>query len=167
MTPDVAAQVTMPAKSFDAPISTVGGHKAGVSPNDEAWGELVATNSDDVEGADNTLLSKLAQNCVRDLLQQDVNQLLNTLQPRERNVRRFSNLPALPFSLTTPSLIVSSSSTCCQTLTFVVLRCLSLSTTSPQILLSDSQHIFFHCTAVRGNHFGYADQLQQHSIDKR
>ena len=27
--------------------------------------------------------------------------------------------------------------------------------------------IFFHCIAVRGNHVGYADQLQQHSFDKR
>ena len=123
MTPDLAAQVTMPAKSFDAPISTAGGHKAGLSPNEEMWGELVAINSDDVEGADNTLLSKLAQNCVSNLLQHDVNQLLNTLQPRERNVRRFSTLHALPFSLTTPSLIVPSSSTCCQALIFMVLQC--------------------------------------------
>ena len=83
----VAAQVTMPTKSFDAPISRVSGHKASAAPSDEVWGELASAATQDVEGLeDNTLLSKLAQDCVSDLLQHDVNQLLNTLQPRERNV---------------------------------------------------------------------------------
>ncbi len=89
-------QVTMPTKSFDAPISTVSGHKASASPSDEVWGELAATNTEDIEGLeDNTLLSKLAQDCVSDLLQHDVNQLLNTLQPRERNVSPWRT-PACP-----------------------------------------------------------------------
>ena len=71
--------------SFDAPISQLSGHKAGEAPNHEAWGEGVADG--DVEGLeDSSLLAKLKQDCVSDLLQHDVNQLLNTLQPRERNV---------------------------------------------------------------------------------
>ena len=95
----------MPTKSFDAPISTVSGHKASASPNDEVWGELVATNTEDIEGLeDNTLLSKLAQDCVSDLLQHDVNQLLNTLQPRERNVSSL-RVPECP----APSMLVTAS----------------------------------------------------------
>ena len=35
---------------------------------------------------DSSLLSKLSHGNVIDLLQQDLNQLLNPLQPRERNV---------------------------------------------------------------------------------
>lgn len=80
----VCVQVSMPTKSFDAPISTVSGHKASSSPSDEVWGENVAEEG---EGAPHgSLLSKLAHECGNDLLQHDVNQLLNTLQPRERNV---------------------------------------------------------------------------------
>ena len=98
-------QVSMPTKSFDAPISTLSGHKASEPKSDEAWGELVATNTDDIEGfEDNTLLSKMAQDSVIDLLQHDVNQLLNTLQPRERNVSPWrpsasSTLPLLTKAL--------------------------------------------------------------------
>ena len=78
-------QVTAPAMSFDAPISQLSGHKAGEAPNHEAWGEGVADGA--VDGLeDSSLLAKLKQDCVSDLLQHDVNQLLNTLQPRERNV---------------------------------------------------------------------------------
>jgi hypothetical protein len=75
----------MPTKSFDAPISSLTNHKASGSPSDEVWGELA---SEDVEEGmqDSSLLSKLGHDCASDLLQQDLNQLLNTLQPRERNV---------------------------------------------------------------------------------
>ena len=74
----------MPVKSFDAPISSLTNHKASGAPSDDVWGELA---SEDVEGMqDSSLLSKLGHGCVSDLLQQDLNQLLNTLQPRERNV---------------------------------------------------------------------------------
>ena len=48
------------------------------------WGELA---SEDVEGMqDSSLLSRLGHGYVIDLLQQDLKQLLNPLQPRERNV---------------------------------------------------------------------------------
>ena len=74
----------MPTKSFDAPISSLTNHKASGSSSDEVWGELA---SEDLEGMQNSsLLSKLGHGGVNDLLQQDLNQLLNTLQPRERNV---------------------------------------------------------------------------------
>ena len=71
----------MPIKSFDAPISSLTNHNASGAPSDDVWGELA---SEDVEGMqDSSLLSKLGHGCVSD---QDLNQLLNTLQPRERNV---------------------------------------------------------------------------------
>ena len=78
-------QVAAPAVSFDAPMTSLSGHKADDFASHEAWGEGMA--DEDVFGLeDSSLLSKLKQECVNDLLQHDVNQLLNTLQPRERNV---------------------------------------------------------------------------------
>ena len=48
------------------------------------WCELA---SEDVEGVqESSLLPKLGHDYVIDLLEQDLNQLLNPLQPSERNV---------------------------------------------------------------------------------